>query len=77
MITEVQKYRAQLFQISGFSLITPIGKLILDFLNLKQTDISLKFFIYIVTAILLAFIGLVLILHGMTILEERREGWIP
>jgi len=34
MISEFQKYRAQLFQISGFAFATPFGRLILKLLDL-------------------------------------------
>ena len=76
MITELQKYQAQFFQVSGFCLMTPLGKLVLDFLDFKLSDIDIKFIFYLLLTLLLTFFGIILVIHGMEILEERRQKWI-
>ena len=77
MNSEVQRYRAQFFQISGFCLMSPFGKIILDGLDLKLSDVlTVKFAIYFTCTIFLACLGIILAIHGMEALEERGHKWI-
>lgn len=48
MATESQKYRAQFLQISGLCLMTPLGKLVLEFLDIGWNDLTIKFFFYLI-----------------------------
>ncbi len=77
MVSEIQKYQAQFFQVSGFCLMTPLGKLILDFLDFKLSYIlTLKFIIYLTFTIFLTCLGIMLVIQGIEILGEREQKWI-
>ena len=76
MVTKQQEYQAQFFQISGFCLMTPLGKLVLNFLDFELKDLTLKFFLYCLFTLFLLYLGIILVLHGMEPLEERRQTWI-
>ncbi|MBI3590750.1 MAG: hypothetical protein HY094_05140 [Candidatus Melainabacteria bacterium] len=71
MVSEVQKYRAQFFQVLGFSFMTPIGKIVLDAIDMEQSDLTFKLLIYTGVALILASLGIILNLKGMEVLEER------
>ena len=71
MVTEVQKYRAQFFQVSGFCLMSPFGKLILEFLDIKLNDLNLRFIFYLACTVLLAFTGIIMILQGLDTVEKK------
>lgn len=72
MVTELDKYRAQYFQISGFCLMSPLGKIILNLFDYELKEIlTIKFLICSVIALLLFYLGLVLIFKG----EEKLEEW--
>ncbi|MBI3591155.1 MAG: hypothetical protein HY094_07275 [Candidatus Melainabacteria bacterium] len=76
MNTEIQKYRAQFFQISGFCLMTPFGKTVLSFLDYDFSKIGTKLLLYVVVALVLAYLGIICILKGEEHLEGRRkEKW--
>ena len=72
MIIEEQKYRADVFKIGGFSLMTPFGKLILEIPNFKLAGLNFQLIIFAIIAFVSAYLGLVLILRGFEALEERR-----
>lgn len=72
MVTELDKYRAQYFQIAGFCLMSPLGKIILNLFDYELKEIlTIKFLICSVIALLLFYLGLVLIFKG----EEKLEEW--
>ncbi|OGI18706.1 MAG: hypothetical protein A3B68_03430 [Candidatus Melainabacteria bacterium RIFCSPHIGHO2_02_FULL_34_12] len=64
MISEFQKYRAQLFQISGFAFATPFGRLILKLLDLEPIALTIRFFIVLVISIFLLICGILLLIKG-------------
>ena len=75
MVAESKKYRAQFLQISGFCLMTPIGKLVLEFLDLGWNDLTIKFFFYLIVALVLTYFGIIFIIRGMEILEYGEQKW--
>jgi len=72
MITELQKYRAQVFQILGFALMTPLGKFVLDLKDIKLENINLWFFLYLFISLFLTYLGIICIFKGEEKLEEYR-----
>ena len=72
MTFEADKYRAQLFQVSGLALMTPVGKIYLSLLDIGLKDLTLKFFFYFLTSLFLVYLGIILIMRGFEILEEGK-----
>ena len=70
MITEERKYRAYTFNIGGFALITPLGKIILEPSMLTNQIWIIPPLVYIIFCILLALVGLWSIAFGRDILDE-------
>ncbi len=75
MVVESKKYRAQFFQVSGFCLMTPMGKLVLEFLDIGWDDLTIKFFFYLIVALVLTYFGIIFIIRGMEILEYGEQKW--
>ncbi len=73
MVTEKDKYRAQFYQISGFALMSPLGKLIIDLKTLKIEDFHFILFIYTFIYAVLFLCGMLLICKGLDFLEEKRK----
>ena len=69
MIQEHQKYRAELFKIAGFALLTPIATLFFDILR-NYLSLSSQFFAYLVGSIILAFLGIITLQRGYEELME-------
>lgn len=69
MVTESEKYRAQLLQILGLSFMAPTGKLYLNIPEIEITDLNLKFLAYITVSLLLVYLGIICIVRGIEILE--------
>lgn len=77
MITEEQKYKAFTFNVAGFALMTPLGKIILDFSDLIKNYGLGWFFAHLVISALLFIWGLTWVERGRIILsikKERRYG---
>ena len=73
MITEEQKYKAYTYNIAGFALMTPLGKIVLDYAALfKQMDLYVFVFNSFL-ALLLFCCGLTSIEVGRRILDTRRR----
>ncbi len=73
MVTEIQRYRARLFQVFGFSCMAPLGKLILLILDPKSLDLTIKFVIVLLISIILAFLGIIFLLKGEEHLQSTRH----
>ena len=72
MVTEVQKYRASMFQIGGFGFMSPLGKVVLNFSEYELLDLHLQFLLNILISLLLFGLGIMLLIKGMETLEERK-----
>lgn len=71
MATELQKkYESQFLQTSGFSLMIPLAKLILQAIDFK-VSLGFSFFINLIFSVLFSFIGMMLILEGYTELGDK------
>ena len=71
MITEEQKYRAYTLNIAGFALMTPFGKIVLDFAELIKNVGPGWFLAHVVVSIFLFVWGLTWIERGYSILDEK------
>ena len=73
MITEEQKYKAYVLSVAGFALMTPFGKLWLDFYEVVR-NIGVRGFIgYTLICGCLFLGGFILIEHGRSMLIEKRK----
>ena len=71
------EYKAEVFKIAGFALMTPIGRLILEFPNIKLTSLNIQFFFYVLIAILLFCLGIIVLTTGLEIITNIwRKKWI-
>lgn len=73
-VTEEQKYRAYTYNIAGFALMTPLGKVILEYPILFEQMGSQRFLIYLLGTLLLFCWGLIFVEVGRNILYERRKS---
>ena len=73
MITEEDKYRAYTFNLVGFAVMTPFGRLVLENVKLFHELGILWFLINLFGSIGLFIWGLTLVEHGHTILDKYRR----
>jgi len=64
MVDDIQKYRAQMFQVMGFAFMTPLGSFILGLKDVKIIDITFWSFIYFSFSLVLAHFGIILFNKG-------------
>lgn len=69
MITEEQKYYAEILKIAGFALMTPLGKAIL---SIPEFEPTISFFIFAVIALGLFGFGIILVFKGVDHTIERK-----
>lgn len=72
MASDFNKYRAQMFQISGFSLMVPVGKMVINFIDGELMNANSRFFVALLISIFLLFCGIMLLLKGLECVETRR-----
>ena len=73
MITEEQKYKAYVLSVAGFALMTPFGRLWMDFYEIVRNIGVGGFFGYTLICTGLFVVGLILIEHGRSMLIEKRK----
>ena len=69
MTEEIKKYKATSIQIAGFSMMAPIGNLIINILQLQNLNLNLFFLFYLVFCLGLLLFGIILVSKGIEILE--------
>ena len=57
----------------GFSFMALLGKVVLNYIDVRSVEFNLKFFISLLIALLFAFLGIILNIKGMGFLEERQK----
>jgi len=75
MAGDLDKYRAYTFQIAGFCLMTPLGKLILNVPEYELCDLNTKFFIFLIFSLILFYFGMIFIFKGGKYLEGENYKW--
>lgn len=73
MASDIQKYRAQMFQILGFAFTTPLGKFMLDLKDIRLTDIRIWLFIYFLFSVIIAYCGIIFLNKGQDEFGERSK----
>ena len=72
MVNDFHKYRAQMFQVSGFSFMVPAGRMITNFIDGDPINVNLRFFVALIISVFLLFCGIMLLLKGLDCVETRR-----
>ncbi len=70
MITKEHEYMAQAFQIAGFAMMTPFGKIALDPISTFNSFGETFFFYYLLASLIFAVIGFISIERGRAILNS-------
>ena len=73
MVTEEDKYRAYTFNIAGFAVMTPFGRLVFENVKLFHELGPVWFLINLFGSICLFIWGLTLVEQGRTILDKYRR----
>ncbi len=74
MLDEIDKFRVQIFQISGFALMMPFGRFFLEpWILLKELN-AITLLLYFLFTLSLEFCGILLILKSYDILENKRKS---
>ncbi len=73
MLDEIDKFRVQIFQISGFALMTPFGKIFLEPWTLFRELGIYGVASYFILTLILELFGISLILKSYDILEKNRK----
>lgn len=71
MIVEENKYRAEVFKIAGFALLTPAGRLALSFTEHGFSGLADHFPLNIVIAMGLCILGIIFIQRGFEFLRNK------
>ena len=71
MIKEIDRYSAEIFKISGFALMSPLGRVVIQ-PSVVFTEFGLKGFIfYSIFSLFLFFIGIIILIKGYDILDKE------
>lgn len=75
MINELQKFRIEIFKVSGFAFLTPIGRIFVQSTVVFNEFQPIGFLTYLFICLMLGTLGLNLILKAYDIveLEERKR----
>ena len=65
------EYQSEVFKIMGLSLMTPIGRLVLNILENGFGDLSTNFYLDLIGGMILLLIGMWFIQRGYEIADER------
>ena len=71
MIKEVDKYGAEIFKISGFALMSPLGRVVIQPTVVFNELGIVVFMFYVLFTLLMFFIGSFLLLKGYDILDKE------
>ena len=69
VIDEIDKYLAYTFNVAGFALMAPLGKIVLEPVSTFNSFGFKGFVCYFIFCVLLLFVGVLSILHGRDRLE--------
>ncbi len=73
MITDLDKYRIEIFKITGFAIMTPFGRLFLDPVSILKEFGLLGSFLYCIICVSLTIGGVILILKGYDIIDTKER----
>ena len=72
MVSELDKYRVEIFKIAGFALMTPFARIIVEPIVVFNELGLIMFIGYSIFVLLLFFTGFLLILKGCDILDIQK-----
>jgi len=71
MASDLQKYKAQIFQIIGIGFTAPLGKVVLDAFDIEFDKYDLKLLSLFLIAFFFAVLGIILMFKGSDHLDEK------
>lgn len=74
MTPEYEKYRAEIFKIAGFAMLSPLGRFFLQPIEIIKEYGLVFSFLYFTFGCLLFYVGLLFITKGFEVLELEREN---
>ena len=78
VVKENTKFRAETIRLGGIAFLAPIGKVVMDLFELIDQYGSLKFIVFFIYSLGLAYVGLVFIARSYDIIscsEERQKDY--
>ena len=73
MVREDQKFRAEVFKICGFALMTPLGRFVLDFLKSGFNGTITYFVAELILSLILFLSGAIMIQIGYEAVQELNK----
>jgi len=73
MVSEENKYFAEVYKVIGFAFMAPFGRVILSIPSLKLSDLSFGFLVYTFLSLFLVYVGAIILLKGSEFVIERRN----
>ena len=73
MITEERKYKAYTLNIAGFALMTPLGKVSLEYIHMFREFGPVWFIFNVLLSLFLFIAGLTFVDYGRNLLKEKRR----
>lgn len=70
MISEDRKYQSDIFKITGFALMTPLGRFVLNLLELGPRGDIVSFVLNVIGSFILFFFGIIAIQRGYEFVQE-------
>ena len=67
------EYRAEVFKLAGFSLFSPIGKIVLSIPDLGLSSFNLQFYIFLILSFICLYFAIILIDKGCKIADRGQK----
>ena len=72
IISEEDKQISEVFKIAGFSLMSPLGKVILDIPGYKLYPVNLMYMGFIAVSLILFYIGIIVVVKSVDTVTEKK-----
>ena len=73
MTNEEHKFLADVYKVSGFALMTPLGRYFLILSDIKITSLTIQFYIHLIVSIILFCFGGIMIQRAYEKIQEIKE----
>ena len=73
MTNEEHEFLADVYKVSGFALMTPLGRYFLILSDIRFPDLTIQFFIYLTVSIVLFYFGVIMIQRAYEEIQEIKE----
>ena len=73
MTNEEHKFLADVYKVSGFALMTPLGRYFLILSDIRINSLTIQFYVHLTVAIILFCFGVIMIQRAYEEIQEIRE----